>query len=180
MRGSGKISEGKQQTTQDFIEQFHHLNCRCLMLVFRIQKLRMSDWVKLNSVLQALDLNWIEDNLQFCQLQVKCLCVLMFLSFPLSMAEVPGPCRHSITREHLLVVRQLVGVKTTSNRSYQISPAEIPPLLFLQMDNQLRSGCSITYTFIEQRTLVRKHLSKGDGFVQKVNLKNNNKIKEHL
>ncbi|PWA31834.1 hypothetical protein CCH79_00006671, partial [Gambusia affinis] len=85
--------------------------------------------------------------------KVKCLCVLMFLSFPLSMAEVPGPCRHSITREHLLIVRQLVGVKTTSNRSDQISLAEILPLLFLQMDNQLRSGCSITYTFIEQRTL---------------------------
>ncbi|XP_015239194.1 PREDICTED: uncharacterized protein LOC107090375 [Cyprinodon variegatus] len=62
------------------------------------------------------------------KLQVKCLCVLMFLSFPLSMAEIPGPCRHSITREHLLIVRQL-------------------------MDNQLRSGCSITYTFIERRTL---------------------------
>uniref|UniRef100_A0A667Y6M4 Colony stimulating factor 1b (macrophage) n=1 Tax=Myripristis murdjan TaxID=586833 RepID=A0A667Y6M4_9TELE len=61
-------------------------------------------------------------------LQVKCLCVLMFLSFPLTMAEVPGPCRHSITREHLLTVRHL-------------------------MDNQLRSGCSITYTFIERRSL---------------------------
>ncbi|XP_028309590.1 macrophage colony-stimulating factor 1b isoform X2 [Gouania willdenowi] len=52
----------------------------------------------------------------------------MFLSFPLTMAEVPGPCRHSITREHLLTVRQL-------------------------MDNQLRSGCSISYTFIERRSL---------------------------
>lgn len=62
------------------------------------------------------------------KLQVKCLCMLMFLSFPLTMAEVPGPCRHSITREHLLTVRQL-------------------------MDNQLRSGCSITYTFIERRSL---------------------------
>ncbi|XP_056128906.1 macrophage colony-stimulating factor 1b isoform X2 [Lampris incognitus] len=62
------------------------------------------------------------------ELQVKCLCVLMFLSFPLTMAEVPGPCRHSITREHLLTVRHL-------------------------MDNQLRSGCSITYTFIERRGL---------------------------
>lgn len=62
------------------------------------------------------------------KLQVKCLCVLMFLSFPLTMAEIPGPCRHSITREHLLTVRQL-------------------------MDNQLRSGCSITYTFIERRSL---------------------------
>ncbi|KAM9856223.1 macrophage colony-stimulating factor 1b [Aulostomus maculatus] len=62
------------------------------------------------------------------KLQVKCLCVLMSLSFLLTMAEVPGPCRHSITREHLLTVRHL-------------------------MDNQLKSGCSITYTFIEQRTL---------------------------
>ncbi|XP_071331102.1 macrophage colony-stimulating factor 1b isoform X3 [Trachinotus anak] len=60
--------------------------------------------------------------------KVKCLCVLMFLSFPLNMAEIPGPCRHSITREHLLTVRHL-------------------------MDNQLRSGCSITYTFIERRSL---------------------------
>ncbi|XP_017264858.1 macrophage colony-stimulating factor 1b isoform X2 [Kryptolebias marmoratus] len=60
--------------------------------------------------------------------KVKCLCVLMFLSFPLTMTEIPGPCRHSITREHLMTVRQL-------------------------MDNQLRSGCSITYTFIERRTL---------------------------
>ncbi|XP_005448802.1 macrophage colony-stimulating factor 1b isoform X1 [Oreochromis niloticus] len=62
------------------------------------------------------------------KLQVKCLCMIMFLSFPLTMAEVPGPCRHSITREHLLTVRQL-------------------------MDNQLRSGCSINYTFIERRSL---------------------------
>ncbi|XP_061760198.1 macrophage colony-stimulating factor 1b isoform X1 [Nerophis ophidion] len=62
------------------------------------------------------------------KLQVKCLCVVMFLSFPLSMAEIPGTCRHSITREHLLTLKHL-------------------------MDNQLRSGCSITYTFIEQKTL---------------------------
>ncbi|CAJ1084957.1 macrophage colony-stimulating factor 1b isoform X1 [Xyrichtys novacula] len=52
----------------------------------------------------------------------------MFLSFPLTMTEIPGPCRHSITREHLLIVRHL-------------------------MDNQLRSGCSITYTFTERRSL---------------------------
>ncbi|KAM9342446.1 macrophage colony-stimulating factor 1b [Pholidichthys leucotaenia] len=62
------------------------------------------------------------------KLQVKCMCLLMFLSFPLTMAEVPGPCRHSITKEHLLTVRLL-------------------------MDNQLRSGCSITYMFIERRNL---------------------------
>ncbi|XP_056279269.1 macrophage colony-stimulating factor 1b [Pseudoliparis swirei] len=60
--------------------------------------------------------------------QVKCLCVLVLLSFPLTMAEVPGPCRHSVTREHLLTLRHL-------------------------MDNQLRSGCTITYTFIERRSL---------------------------
>ncbi|TNM86936.1 hypothetical protein fugu_007166 [Takifugu bimaculatus] len=62
------------------------------------------------------------------KLQVKCLCVLMFLSFPLITTEIPGPCRHSITKEHLLTVRHL-------------------------MDNQLRSGCSITYTFIERQSL---------------------------
>ncbi|XP_023812019.1 uncharacterized protein LOC101168287 isoform X1 [Oryzias latipes] len=62
------------------------------------------------------------------KLQVKCLYMLIFLSFPLVMAEVPGPCRHSITREHLLTVKQL-------------------------MDNQLSSGCSITYTFTERRSL---------------------------
>lgn len=60
--------------------------------------------------------------------KVKCLCVLVLLSFPLTMTEVPGPCRHSITREHLLTLRHL-------------------------MDNQLRSGCSVTYTFIERRGL---------------------------
>ncbi|XP_053706489.1 macrophage colony-stimulating factor 1b [Synchiropus splendidus] len=64
------------------------------------------------------------------KLQVKCLCVLVFLSFPLTMAEVPGPCRHSITRGHMLAIRHLI-------------------------DNQLSSGCSITYTFIEQRSLTK-------------------------
>lgn len=62
------------------------------------------------------------------KLQVNCLCVLVLLSFPLTMTEVPGPCRHSITKEHLLTVRHL-------------------------MDNQLRNGCSLTYTFIERRSL---------------------------
>ncbi|XP_023812021.1 uncharacterized protein LOC101168287 isoform X3 [Oryzias latipes] len=76
---------------------------------------------------------WSEDNISLnffaaIKLQVKCLYMLIFLSFPLVMAEVPGPCRHSITREHLLTVKQL-------------------------MDNQLSSGCSITYTFTERRSL---------------------------
>lgn len=93
----------------------------------------------------------------FCQLQVKCLCVLMFLSFPLITTEVPGPCRHSITREHLLTMRHLVGGATTPEFLNTNSDAwsEISPLLLLlQMDNQLRGGCSITYTFIERRSLV--------------------------
>lgn len=70
------------------------------------------------------------------------------------MAEVPGPCRHSITREHLLTVRQLVGVETTLKQSPCTAQAEMLQLLFPQMDNQLRSGCSINYTFIERRSLV--------------------------
>lgn len=104
-----------------------------------------------------LEKTWLEDKLGgddvwFCQLQVKCLCVLMFLSFPLITTEIPGPCRHSITKEHLLTVRHLVGGATTPEFLYAV--LEISPLLLLQMDNQLRSGCSITYTFIERQSLV--------------------------
>lgn len=157
-------SQSKQGKTADCIRFYLTISLSTFLvitLIFRKQNIiRNVDGVNLKSVLYGSEPSWILNNNQFCQLQVKCLCVLMFLSFPLSMAEVPGPCRHSITREHLLIVRQLVGVKTTSNRSDQISLAEILPLLFLQMDNQLRSGCSITYTFIERRTLVRKCLSK--------------------
>nr|XP_043895118.1 macrophage colony-stimulating factor 1b isoform X2 [Solea senegalensis] len=79
-------------------------------------------------IMGSRQLDKCTDNLWLFQLQVKCLFVLMLLSLPLNMAEVPGPCRHSITREHLLIVRNL-------------------------MDNQLRSGCSISYTFIERRSL---------------------------
>uniref|UniRef100_A0A4W5N7D0 Colony stimulating factor 1b (macrophage) n=1 Tax=Hucho hucho TaxID=62062 RepID=A0A4W5N7D0_9TELE len=59
--------------------------------------------------------------------KVKCLCVIVFLSLSLTMGD-PGPCRHSITRDHLLTIRRLI-------------------------DNQLQSGCSITYTLIERRSL---------------------------
>ncbi|XP_051949610.1 uncharacterized protein LOC127620521 isoform X2 [Xyrauchen texanus] len=59
----------------------------------------------------------------------KNVCVLMLLCVPLSMMDIPGPCKHSITMDHLLQLKQLIT-------------------------NQLRTGCSITYTFIE-----RKHLS---------------------
>uniref|UniRef100_A0A671R3H6 Colony stimulating factor 1b (macrophage) n=1 Tax=Sinocyclocheilus anshuiensis TaxID=1608454 RepID=A0A671R3H6_9TELE len=56
-------------------------------------------------------------------------CVLMLLCVPLTMMDIPGPCKHAITMDHLLQLKQLIS-------------------------NQLRTGCSITYTFIE-----RKHLS---------------------
>ncbi|XP_046896438.1 macrophage colony-stimulating factor 1b isoform X4 [Hypomesus transpacificus] len=63
-----------------------------------------------------------------CPTKVKCLSVIIFLSFSLAMGEIPGPCRHSITKEHMLTLKHLI-------------------------DNQLRSGCWITYTFIDQKTL---------------------------
>ncbi|XP_010864078.2 macrophage colony-stimulating factor 1b isoform X2 [Esox lucius] len=53
--------------------------------------------------------------------------MMVLLCLPLAMGE-PGPCRHSITRNHLLTLRRLI-------------------------DNQLQNGCSITYTFIERRNL---------------------------
>uniref|UniRef100_A0A673LWD0 Colony stimulating factor 1b (macrophage) n=1 Tax=Sinocyclocheilus rhinocerous TaxID=307959 RepID=A0A673LWD0_9TELE len=59
----------------------------------------------------------------------KNVCVLMLLCVPLTMMDIPGPCKHAITMDHLLQLKQLIS-------------------------NQLRTGCSITYTFIE-----RKHLS---------------------
>ncbi|XP_051525862.1 macrophage colony-stimulating factor 1b isoform X2 [Myxocyprinus asiaticus] len=65
----------------------------------------------------------------FYKIKGKNVCVLMLLCVPLSMMDIPGPCKHAITMDHLLQLKQL-------------------------MTNQLRTGCSITYTFIE-----RKHLS---------------------
>uniref|UniRef100_A0A9J8BZA9 Colony stimulating factor 1b (macrophage) n=1 Tax=Cyprinus carpio carpio TaxID=630221 RepID=A0A9J8BZA9_CYPCA len=67
--------------------------------------------------------------LHFYKTKGKNVCVLMLLCVPLSMMDIPGPCKHAITMDHLLQLKQLIS-------------------------NQLRNGCSITYTFIE-----RKHLS---------------------
>ncbi|XP_067250070.1 macrophage colony-stimulating factor 1b [Chanodichthys erythropterus] len=67
--------------------------------------------------------------LHFYKTKGKNVCVLMLLCIPLSMMDIPGPCKHAITMDHLLQLKQLIS-------------------------NQLRTGCSITYTFIE-----RKHLS---------------------
>uniref|UniRef100_A0A4W4DXU1 Colony stimulating factor 1b (macrophage) n=1 Tax=Electrophorus electricus TaxID=8005 RepID=A0A4W4DXU1_ELEEL len=62
-------------------------------------------------------------------MNLKILCILILLYIPLSMMEIPGPCRHSITKDHLLQMKSLINI-------------------------QLRNGCTITYKFIE-----RKHLS---------------------
>ncbi|XP_031421866.1 macrophage colony-stimulating factor 1b isoform X2 [Clupea harengus] len=44
------------------------------------------------------------------------------------MGDIRGPCRHSLTKEHLLHIKSLIN-------------------------NQLQSGCYITYTFIERGSL---------------------------
>ncbi|XP_052329724.1 macrophage colony-stimulating factor 1a isoform X2 [Oncorhynchus keta] len=56
------------------------------------------------------------------------LCFVVLLCFPLAWAGVPGPCRHSVTKGHLLNLNRLI-------------------------DNQLENGCSITYVFTELQSL---------------------------
>ncbi|XP_028849650.1 macrophage colony-stimulating factor 1b [Denticeps clupeoides] len=60
--------------------------------------------------------------------KVKSVCVLVLLCVSLTMGDVRGPCRHSLTKDHLLHIRRL-------------------------MNNQLQSGCTIAYTFIERGSL---------------------------
>ncbi|GAA6106843.1 macrophage colony-stimulating factor 1b [Tachysurus ichikawai] len=62
------------------------------------------------------------------QTQVRSVCVLVLLYIPLCMMDIPGPCRHSITKEHLLQINHLIN-------------------------NQMTNGCSISYMFIEKRHL---------------------------
>ncbi|KAI4904873.1 hypothetical protein NFI96_011577, partial [Prochilodus magdalenae] len=59
---------------------------------------------------------------------VKSVCVLVLLYLPLSMMDIPGPCRHSITKDHLLQIKHLIN-------------------------NQIQNGCSITYRFTERKNL---------------------------
>ncbi|XP_066559296.1 macrophage colony-stimulating factor 1a isoform X3 [Amia ocellicauda] len=61
-------------------------------------------------------------------LQATHLCFLVLLCFHLALGDVPGPCKHSVTRDHLKKVNSLIA-------------------------NQLQNGCSITYTFTEQQHL---------------------------
>lgn len=41
--------------------------------------------------------------------KVRSVCVLVLLYIPLCMMDIPGPCRHSITKEHLLQINHLVS-----------------------------------------------------------------------
>lgn len=59
----------------------------------------------------------------------KIVCALMLLCVHFSMMDIPGPCKHAITTDHILQLKNMIN-------------------------NQLRTSCSIAYTFIE-----RKHLS---------------------
>ncbi|KAK2874290.1 hypothetical protein Q8A67_021443 [Cirrhinus molitorella] len=60
--------------------------------------------------------------------KVRHLCFFLILCFHLVYAGVPGPCKHSVTQDHLLNLRRLIK-------------------------NQLQNGCSITYTFTEHQNL---------------------------
>ncbi|XP_077080653.1 macrophage colony-stimulating factor 1b isoform X2 [Siphateles boraxobius] len=77
--------------------------------------------------------------LHFYTTKGKNVCVLILLCVPLSMMDIPGPCKHAITMDHLLQLKQLIS-------------------------NQLRTGCSITYSFIE-----RKHLEDTVAFERQYN-----------
>ncbi|KAJ8370922.1 hypothetical protein SKAU_G00109500 [Synaphobranchus kaupii] len=59
--------------------------------------------------------------------KVRGLC-LFLLCLHLTVADVPGPCRYSVRKDHLATVRRLI-------------------------QNQLKNGCSITYTFTERGSL---------------------------
>ncbi|XP_067100530.1 macrophage colony-stimulating factor 1a [Osmerus mordax] len=56
------------------------------------------------------------------------LCFLLLLCLTLAWSGVPGPCRHSMTKDHLLNINRLI-------------------------DNQLENGCRISYLFTERQSL---------------------------
>ncbi|XP_072522486.1 macrophage colony-stimulating factor 1a [Salminus brasiliensis] len=60
--------------------------------------------------------------------KIRHLCCFLVLCLHLAYGAVPGPCKHSVTKDHLLYLRRLIG-------------------------NQLQNGCSITYNFTERRSL---------------------------
>ncbi|KAI1890654.1 hypothetical protein AGOR_G00155880 [Albula goreensis] len=64
----------------------------------------------------------------FCKAKARRQCFFLILCFHLVLGDVPGPCRHSVTKDHLLKIKRLI-------------------------ENQLQNGCSITYTFTERQSL---------------------------
>ncbi|KAM6980106.1 macrophage colony-stimulating factor 1a [Aplochiton taeniatus] len=56
------------------------------------------------------------------------LCFLLLLYLALVWGGVPGPCRHSVTKDHLLSLNRLI-------------------------DNQLENGCTMSYLFTEHQRL---------------------------
>uniref|UniRef100_A0A3B1K623 Colony stimulating factor 1a (macrophage) n=1 Tax=Astyanax mexicanus TaxID=7994 RepID=A0A3B1K623_ASTMX len=60
--------------------------------------------------------------------KIRHLCCFLVLCLHLACGAVPGPCKHSVTKEHLLYLRRLIG-------------------------NQLQNGCSISYNFTERQSL---------------------------
>ncbi|XP_017550201.1 macrophage colony-stimulating factor 1a [Pygocentrus nattereri] len=60
--------------------------------------------------------------------KIRHLCSFLVLCLHLANGAVPGPCKHSVTKDHLLNLRRLIG-------------------------NQLQNGCSISYNFTERQSL---------------------------
>uniref|UniRef100_A0A3B1KL77 Colony stimulating factor 1b (macrophage) n=1 Tax=Astyanax mexicanus TaxID=7994 RepID=A0A3B1KL77_ASTMX len=60
--------------------------------------------------------------------KVKSVCILVLFCLPFSMMDIAGPCKYSITKDHLLQMKHLIN-------------------------NQLQNGCSITYRFTERKNL---------------------------
>ncbi|XP_041092031.1 uncharacterized protein LOC121304734 isoform X2 [Polyodon spathula] len=63
-----------------------------------------------------------------CKAKARQLCFLVLLCFHLASGDVPGPCKHSVTNDHIQIVNTLIV-------------------------NQLENGCSIEYKFIDQGSL---------------------------
>ncbi|XP_018614033.1 macrophage colony-stimulating factor 1a isoform X3 [Scleropages formosus] len=64
----------------------------------------------------------------FCKAKAGHWFFVLLLCFRLAFAEVPGPCRHSVTKDHLQKFKRLI-------------------------ENQLQNGCLINYTFTERQSL---------------------------
>ncbi|KAL4622390.1 macrophage colony-stimulating factor 1 isoform X1 [Arapaima gigas] len=67
------------------------------------------------------------DNI-FCKAKTRQRCFVLLLCFHLALGDVPSPCRHSVTKDHLQKLKRLI-------------------------ENQLQNGCVINYTFTEHLNL---------------------------